>query len=696
MSVGLDARAWRPATLRFLTSALVYRQRNELAGYTDRDHLEAAAAWLARAHDATSDGGIAGRYMLGTGWASSYPETTGYIVPTFLALEQEAGLQGFRERARRCIEFLLDVQLPSGAFPGMEIAENRERPSIFNSAQILNGLTAWHKATSDDTTLEAAHRAASWLVEVQDPDGAWRRHLYGSGRTYSYMAHAGCWLAEFGAYVGDKRYLSAASSHLDWVLGHVDESTGWIADCGFGDEDQNAKRGVTHTIAYTIWGTLLLSQLLGHERGLAVARRAANAVHRRLELSHWLPGKLDSSWKGVADYACLTGNAQMALIWLELNRLDSDPALVSAACKALDLVKRAQSMSSADLGLRGGVGGSDPIWGGYVPLAIPNWPAKFFVDGLLAKARALRELASTAHAAYGARIALPSGVPTSLPTDRPASTRRPRVVMLADESSTTLAKFSDAWSSWGFRPDAVVLRRRTEPGLAHRIRNFVRDYGMLNLARRFIGPRARTEATGARPALPVQISAAEYCAKHDIPTVTVASLDGTDLERIRALNADLFIYAGCGILRQPLLALPKLGTLNAHMGLLPAMRGMNVTEWSVLCGAPTGCTVHLIDGGIDTGDVLIFAPIDTTAATSVQNLRDRVDSAQVELLGRVVEWVRRHDVLPPRLPQVSSDGRQYFVMHADVRAILEKELAARTPPLLEVASGDESFAAAAG
>jgi len=177
----------------------------------------------------------------------------------------------------------------------------------------------------------------------------------------------------------------------------------------------------------------------------------------------------------------------------------------------------------------------------------------------------------------------------------------------------------------------------------------------------------------------------------------VASLDGgPDLERVRALNADVFIYAGCGILREHLLTLPRLGTLNAHMGLLPAMRGMNVAEWSVICGAPTGCTVHLIDGGIDTGDVLLFAPVDTTGASSVQKLRDRVDAAQVALLGRVVEWVMRNDALPPRFSQAPADGRQYFVMHDDLRAILDRELAARFPPAPEAASDSESFAAAAG
>jgi hypothetical protein len=167
-----DAQAWRPASFGALSAGLLHRNRNALVGTSEREHLLAAAEWLGRAQDAQPDGGVSGRFDVGGGWTSSYPETTGYIVPTFLALESEAGLSGYRERARRCIEFLLSVQLPSGAFPGLEIAENRDKPSIFNSAQILNGLTAWHRATGDETTLRAARRAADWLVAAQDPDGA--------------------------------------------------------------------------------------------------------------------------------------------------------------------------------------------------------------------------------------------------------------------------------------------------------------------------------------------------------------------------------------------------------------------------------------------------------------------------------------------------------------------------------------------
>ena len=70
-------RAWARGHPAFLLSQAFDRERNLRRGFTDEDHLRAAAQWLAAAQDSQSDGGVAGRYHLSCGWTSSYPETTG-------------------------------------------------------------------------------------------------------------------------------------------------------------------------------------------------------------------------------------------------------------------------------------------------------------------------------------------------------------------------------------------------------------------------------------------------------------------------------------------------------------------------------------------------------------------------------------------------------------------------------------------
>ncbi len=56
---------------------------------------------------------------------------------------------------------------------------------------------------------------------------------------------------------------------------------------------------------------------------------------------------------------------------------------LNSALKLLDQVKATQSVGSRHAGIRGGVPGSNPIWGWYLRLTYPNWAAKFFADALM-------------------------------------------------------------------------------------------------------------------------------------------------------------------------------------------------------------------------------------------------------------------------------------------------------------------------
>ncbi len=104
--VARDGRPWKRGHTSLLVHQLYNRTANAKEAYTDHDHMLAAARWLETAQDAMSDGGVCGMYHLSTGWSSSYPETTGYIIPTFLDLAKELKNQRFVERAKRAVDFL--------------------------------------------------------------------------------------------------------------------------------------------------------------------------------------------------------------------------------------------------------------------------------------------------------------------------------------------------------------------------------------------------------------------------------------------------------------------------------------------------------------------------------------------------------------------------------------------------------------
>lgn len=663
------AQCWRPTHAELCWHQVVHRNRNRDRGYTDRDHLLAASHWLRAAQDATGNGGVSGRYRLAGGWSPAYPETTGYLVPTFLRMAEALGDTDWRFRAEHAVRFLLGAQLDSGAFSGGEVGDPNPTASVFNTAQILCGLTAWHRATGDSTTLAAAHRAASWLVQVQEPDGAWRRHVYW-GVPSAYSAHASCWLAEFGAHTDRPEYLRAAENHLDWVLQQRDAETGWIHLMGFGADDHRAGRAVTHTIGYTLWGLLRTAELTGRNAVIQDVNQAAQGIARRLELSGRIPGVLDQGWRSGASYTCLTGNAQLALVWLRLYGHVGDARLVSAALKAIDLVKRAQVMTSSNPGLRGGIPGSAPIWGDYIPYALPNWAPKFFIDALLDKQEMLQRLPDPPRA----RWVLPADVPTVLPPRPVGHTARPvRIVMLSSVGSDRVPRMLSAWEALALRPVAVVLQSDGSLPLWKRAVELVREDGARVLLRRMLhGSRGRVERPTPRAHLaPV----ATFCRARGIPVIFVRRHDSPEAaEHLTALAPDVVVQAGAGILRAPVLRVPRLGTLNAHMGLLPRYRGMSVPEWARLNGDAAGVTVHVTDAGIDTGPILCATVCDPLLGEGTSALRDRLDREQIALLGSVLQYVVASGELPPARVQSLAEGVQFFRMHPELILALDRNL----------------------
>jgi folate-dependent phosphoribosylglycinamide formyltransferase PurN len=305
-------------------------------------------------------------------------------------------------------------------------------------------------------------------------------------------------------------------------------------------------------------------------------------------------------------------------------------------------------------------------------MAVPNWAAKFFIDALLKKRDVLAALPRRSRGL----VRTVTDVRQRLPeVHQSAPAADVRVVVLATPSSRKLAHMLGGWD-WGFRPAAVVFLSRPHRKASERLWDRVRSDGPRVLLRG-IPARAESEPRGtSRPAVDVR----RLCGEAGIQTLDVDSLESPEaLEAIAKLRPDLFVFAGGAILRAPLLSIPRLGTLNAHMGLLPFYRGMNVAEWAAFHGDPVGCSVHLIDRGIDTGDILCVRPVALDGIRTVTALRDRVDESQMALLSETVRFVVRTGTLPPGRSQAPGEGRQFFRMHGDLLQALERELSSTAP-----------------
>ena len=249
-----------------------------------------------------------------------------------------------------------------------------------------------------------------------------------------------------------------------------------------------------------------------------------------------------------------------------------------------------------------------------------------------------------------------------------------KIAMLAGRGSNKVAQMCDSWVTWGFRPDLVIVEYDSEPSVADRLWGVVKERGINHLVRRALNmyqPVVHVQpAQGQEPAKN-NLDAETYCRQHGIEYLVVDDINGAvALKHLQAKTFDLAIHAGAGIIRSPLLALLRLGLVNAHMGILPHYRGMNVSEWAAFNGDPVGCTVHLIDVGIDTGGILCVKPVDTTGIQDIPTLRARVDDGQVALLGEVVRYATLTGKLPPVYAQGQEDGHQYFRMHPELAKLI--------------------------
>jgi methionyl-tRNA formyltransferase len=121
----------------------------------------------------------------------------------------------------------------------------------------------------------------------------------------------------------------------------------------------------------------------------------------------------------------------------------------------------------------------------------------------------------------------------------------------------------------------------------------------------------------------------------DVPLLQPTDInDPATIEQLRALEPDLMFTAFYPrIYRRELLAVARLGSVNLHFAPLPRYRGSYPGAWAIINGERThGVTMHLMDPGVDSGDVLGQRMVRITAEDTGRTLYLRCEQAGLELL----------------------------------------------------------------
>ena len=149
---------------------------------------------------------------------------------------------------------------------------------------------------------------------------------------------------------------------------------------------------------------------------------------------------------------------------------------------------------------------------------------------------------------------------------------------------------------------------------------------------------------GARPNLPMlnpslRPSIVQLARERQIPVWEVHHLSHPETVSVLAAYQPDVIAVACFSQRIPrvILELPRLGCLNVHPSLLPANRGPVPLFWTFREGhEKTGITIHLMDEGMDTGDILAQAPLTVPDGISYTELELQCARLGGELLVRTI------------------------------------------------------------
>lgn len=115
------------------------------------------------------------------------------------------------------------------------------------------------------------------------------------------------------------------------------------------------------------------------------------------------------------------------------------------------------------------------------------------------------------------------------------------------------------------------------------------------------------------------------------------------VELLRESGVDLVVLAGfMRIVGAPLLAAFPRRIINIHPSLLPRHRGLHAWRQALEAGDSTaGCTVHYVDAGVDTGEIIAQSEVEVLPDDTAESLHARIQVAEHALYPEVIAGLAR-------------------------------------------------------
>jgi phosphoribosylglycinamide formyltransferase-1 len=134
-----------------------------------------------------------------------------------------------------------------------------------------------------------------------------------------------------------------------------------------------------------------------------------------------------------------------------------------------------------------------------------------------------------------------------------------------------------------------------------------------------------------------------------VPTVTVdhkayegrEAFDAAVVTALREHGVEWVVLAGfMRIVTRVLLDAYPMRVVNLHPALLPSFPGVNAQQQALDYGVRvSGCTVHFVDGGTDTGPIIAQRVVPVLAGDDLESLKARILAEEHALLPAVLQWI---------------------------------------------------------
>ena len=138
----------------------------------------------------------------------------------------------------------------------------------------------------------------------------------------------------------------------------------------------------------------------------------------------------------------------------------------------------------------------------------------------------------------------------------------------------------------------------------------------------------------------------QFAIENNIPVLQPEKLKSPEFfEALKTLQPDLQVVVAFRMLPEIIWSFPPMGTLNVHGSLLPQYRGAAPINWAIINGEKqTGVTTFQLQHAIDTGNILLQAPIDISENMNAGELHDTMKEVGAVLLVKTIEGLNNNSI----------------------------------------------------